>query len=1279
MLKDVLCSHKIALSFLSEPQIFQADIDSTMRPVSDQYCYYLNSDDLHDPELAMIKSRSVGGTLVMWTKHLDPFVTIHPVSTTSFTPLILQLPGHPVSIHLALYLPTSGREQDFVSEITNLRICMEELIEMFPDAIIYIRGDSNVNQNNTSRVLLLNQFLELFSLLHALVDHNTYHHFVGNGLYDSNIDVLLYSGAVGAHEEVTSILCKHDHPAILSHHDIILSICSIPVTTSNESSSNLLTAPRVTNNREKILWTPEGAAEFEKLVTPQLRSLRETWLHPTSQASMSILLQMTNCVLSKSASITNKPVNLSTMPGTRPSLTPLNVSRAKQRMNLAHHKWIFAQTKPSSPNLVLSAKCAFTTAQKFYKKAVRSERLSDDVKRDKTLFTVLGENPSTLYSYIKTSRSKGGTHIEKLTVRDKVYVGDKVPDGFYDSMTCLKSCDMSKLLENPEIAEQFSNYEHIKKLCQDKEPLPTMSRVTARDILSRIKKNVKDFYSITALHYTNAGEEGLTHFHYLLNAVIEDVNNAKLKELNIAIGLILHKGHNKEKTSDRSYRTISSCPFLSKSLDLYIRDLYIEQWDACQAVTQYQGSGSTHELASLLVTEVIQHSLHVANKPVFFLALDALSAFDRCLRQILVCELFMAGMEGDAITVIDNRLSTRSTVYEWNKELLGPAPDITGFAQGGINSSYFYKLYNNEQLEAAQASELGVDLGSVVVSATGLADDVMLSTNNIDSMRLLVTLTEQYCHKYRVLLVPSKTKLIGYSTAKQKHLLDHAKLINPVTINGLPVKFVDEAEHVGVLRNTAGNMPNIINRITSHKKAMASVLSVGLARGHYGNPQASLKVHQLYGTPVLFSGLASLFLSKPEVSIIDGHYQRTVLYLQKLHDRTPRCVVFLLGGCLPGEAILHQKQLTLFLMICHLPTDPLYLHAKQVLLSAPVSAKSWFQQIRKICLQYGLEHPLTLLDSPPPKAIFKRLVKELVTTYWENVLRDEAANLPSLHYFVAENWSLRSPHPIWSTAGSNSYECRKTSVLAKMISGRFRTEYLTRHWSSNKQGFCLADTCVEVVGDLEHLLIHCPALSAVRVRLWNMFFSHSVKFPSFYNFLLCLEKSEPNVQLQFFLDPTAFPDIAELWELLGQPFINHLYYLTRTYAYYLYRQKQILLGIWSKKPDKCFKNKTRAPTNNKQTNNIFLVSGHQNTDYMREESQPTNMNNSFNPSHAQITHLPLKEQLLSDHAAGWLGGTDVGVAAGAEAGLGDCASWVGSAGVLDRVELAPNLVITSAQ
>ena len=75
-----------------------------MRPVSGQYCYHLNSNDLHDPELATIRNRSIGGTLVMWTKSLDPYVSIHTVSTTSFIPLIHKLPGYPLSIHIALYL-----------------------------------------------------------------------------------------------------------------------------------------------------------------------------------------------------------------------------------------------------------------------------------------------------------------------------------------------------------------------------------------------------------------------------------------------------------------------------------------------------------------------------------------------------------------------------------------------------------------------------------------------------------------------------------------------------------------------------------------------------------------------------------------------------------------------------------------------------------------------------------------------------------------------------------------------------------------------------------------------------------------------------------------------------------------------------------------------------------------------------------------------------------------------------------------------------------------------
>ena len=67
---------------------------------------------------------------------------------------------------------------------------------------------------------------------------------------------------------------------------------------------------------------------------------------------------------------------------------------------------------------------------------------------------------------------------------------------------------------------------------------------------------------------------------------------------------------------------------------------------------------------------------------------------------------------------------------------------------------------------------------------------------------------------------------------------------------------------------------------------------------------------------------------------------------------------------------------------------------------------------------YGLDHPLQLLDHPPSKTDFKLVVKKRVTEYWEGLLRDEAAGLPSLHYFVASCDSLTSPHPIWTSSGS---------------------------------------------------------------------------------------------------------------------------------------------------------------------------------------------------------------------------------------------------------------------
>ena len=148
--------------------------------------------------------------------------------------------------------------------------------------------------------------------------------------------------------------------------------------------------------------------------------------------------------------------------------------------------------------------------------------------------------------------------------------------------------------------------------------------------------------------------------------------------------------------------------------------------------------------------------------------------------------------------------------------------------------------------------------------------------------------------------------------------VDLAKLINPVTINGQPVKFTSEFEHVEVLRNTTGNMPHIMNRIVEHKSGLSFVLSAGLARGRHGNPADSLKVHELWSGPVLPPQFSPKLKSQ-SLTTITKELFRTC----KDCMTGPHTVFFLLlAGCLTGEAILHLKQLTLIMMVCHLPQDP---------------------------------------------------------------------------------------------------------------------------------------------------------------------------------------------------------------------------------------------------------------------------------------------------------------------------------------------------------------------
>ena len=151
VLCDTLLSLLPDLVMISEPQVYQTDIEQFVAGLTKEFCYSLNSDDIYDPELPHTRSRAIGGTLAMWRKWLDPYVSIIPTLSSSFLPLLLKLPGAKTSVHIAIYLPTHGKDPEYISELASLKNCIDELVSLHDDLLIFIRGDGNTNRKNLVR------------------------------------------------------------------------------------------------------------------------------------------------------------------------------------------------------------------------------------------------------------------------------------------------------------------------------------------------------------------------------------------------------------------------------------------------------------------------------------------------------------------------------------------------------------------------------------------------------------------------------------------------------------------------------------------------------------------------------------------------------------------------------------------------------------------------------------------------------------------------------------------------------------------------------------------------------------------------------------------------------------------------------------------------------------------------------------------------------------------------------------------------------------------------
>ena len=134
-----------------------------------------------------------------------------------------------------------------------------------------------------------------------------------------------------------------------------------------------------------------------------------------------------------------------------------------------------------------------------------------------------------------------------------------------------------------------------------------------------------------------------------------------------------------------------------------------------------------------------------------------------------------------------------------------------------------------------------------------------------------------------------------------------------------------------------------------------------------------------------------------------------------------------------------------------------------------------------------------------------------------------------------------------------------------MLSGRYVTDKLARHWRENSSGICSIPGCTgQDIGSLEHMLLFCPALNEARHRvrqLCHHVSSESEELKTVLSFYL--NGQTEDIVMVFLLDCSVLPVVIKLRQSgSNNHIVEKLFYLTRTWCYSLHRSRVTKLGFF---------------------------------------------------------------------------------------------------------------------
>ena len=495
-----------------------------------------------------------------------------------------------------------------------------------------------------------------------------------------------------------------------------------------------------------------------------------------------------------------------------------------------------------------------------------------------------------------------------------------------------------------------------------------------------------------------------------------------------------------------------------------------------------------------------------------------------------------------------------------NGELSSEFEEKLGVKQGHIKSSDHYKIYINPALETLDESNLGVWIGPVNVSGTGVADDLYLTSDSKSKLQALLEIAAHYGQRYRIKYGASKTKI---TVVGSKIDMLYYSDTTPWIMDGGKVNVVENNEHLGQIVSGLGQEEkNIDQSISKGRKSIFGMLGAAFSYKCHLSPVLKIHLFRTFTCPIIRSGLSSFALRTNQLSSLTIFHRKTLKSFLSLSKSAATPAIHFILGELPMEGKIHRDIFSLFYSVWCNPDSKVYLLVKYLLSNTPNNSNTWCAHIIRLANQYDMWDPVACLRrDPPARSEFREYVLTKITAFHEKQLRGLARNNSCMDFLHVDLTGLRGRHHPAITNIKTTDEVQKLRPHLKMLCGNLLTYGMK--YDQSGQGSPRCRLCECKYESVSHIIGSCPQFSDIRIKILKEF---SEILETSKNSLKIEEFSNCEVALtQLVLDPSSMNLHARVH--MTDPVLPELFKVSRDLCAAICKRRLNLLNGLKKKSE----------------------------------------------------------------------------------------------------------------